>query len=268
MPKKTAKPPAPKWSSLERYRVPILDRTLEMLELLKHHGAGMGLAAMTEVLKMPKNTVYRIATTLMLRGYIERNEASKVYKLSTKLLSLAQGAAGSVTLLEAAKANMRTLRDTTGETVLLVTRVGQLAVVLDLMESEQAIRMSAKVGQGYALHACPGGKAILAAMPEVERRLLLKGGKLAAVTRQTRSSVKMLSTDLAQTVKQGFAKDGKGELDLSFRGVAAAVTDSQGGVVAALWICGPTQRLNATKLSALGVAVKRQAAQLSAELGG
>ena len=43
-------------NSLSRYKVPILDRTLDLLELLSRHPEGLTLTAMTEALKMPKNS--------------------------------------------------------------------------------------------------------------------------------------------------------------------------------------------------------------------
>ncbi|WP_461783573.1 helix-turn-helix domain-containing protein, partial [Prosthecobacter sp.] len=62
---------------LSRYKVPILDRTLDLLELLSRHPEGLTLTAMTEALAMPKNSVFRIATTLTLRGYADRDEGTK-----------------------------------------------------------------------------------------------------------------------------------------------------------------------------------------------
>lgn len=88
---KSKTPPPPK---LNRYRVPILDRTIDLLELLAKHPGGLILSAMTESLQTPKNSVYRIATTLVLRGYAERDEAAKIYRISRSLLVLSHTALG------------------------------------------------------------------------------------------------------------------------------------------------------------------------------
>jgi hypothetical protein len=87
---------------LSRYKVPILDRTLDLLELLSRHPEGLTLTAMTEALAMPKNSVFRIATTLTLRGYAERDEGTKAYRASRKLLSLGHAAVGGERLIQAA----------------------------------------------------------------------------------------------------------------------------------------------------------------------
>ena len=96
---------------LDRYRVPILDRTFDLLELLSKHPEGMTLTTMTETLKMPKNSVFRIATTLALRGYVERDEATKIYRASRRLLSLGHAAVGGQRLIQAAGPVLTALRD-------------------------------------------------------------------------------------------------------------------------------------------------------------
>jgi len=110
---KTDRTPA---NPMNRYRVPILDRTLDLLERLSRHPEGITLTALTEVLTMPKNSAFRILTTLTLRGYVERDETTKSYRLSRKLLSVSHGAIGGQRLLQAASPVLTALRDVTGET--------------------------------------------------------------------------------------------------------------------------------------------------------
>jgi len=75
-------------ANLDRYRVPILDKTLDLLELLVGHPDGLNVTELTGLLGTPKNSVFRIASTLALRGYVEREEKTKIYRVSRKLLSL------------------------------------------------------------------------------------------------------------------------------------------------------------------------------------
>jgi DNA-binding IclR family transcriptional regulator len=254
--------------NLERYRVPILDRTMDFLELLKHQPQGVNLAFITEALHVPKNTVYRIATTLMLRGYVDRDELTKTYRISRKLLTLGVGATGSLSLLEAGKQSLRALRDLTQETVALVTRSSGQAVILDTMASLQPVTVELPLGRAVPLHGCAAGKAMLAALPKDQRAALVQGTKLTKLTRATITTHRKLANDLAAAQKQGYAVDGVGEMDLSLRGVAAAVTNHGGDVLAALWVCGPAHRLPKAKLKALGLAAKRQAHELASQLGG
>ncbi len=106
----------PSLTALARYRVPILDRTLDFIELLARQPEGLTLAGLTDGLKIPKNTVFRIASTLTLRGYVERDEEGKSYRISRKMLALGHTALGGDRLLQVAAPVLISLRNITGET--------------------------------------------------------------------------------------------------------------------------------------------------------
>ena len=48
----------------KRYIVPILERALIILETLAQQPRGMGITELSRLLEMPKNSVFRILTTL------------------------------------------------------------------------------------------------------------------------------------------------------------------------------------------------------------
>ena len=54
--------------------VPILERTIGLLEFLSRCPAGVALSDLARELKVPKNTVYRMLNTLCAHGYVERDE--------------------------------------------------------------------------------------------------------------------------------------------------------------------------------------------------
>ncbi len=147
---------------LNRYRVPILDRTLDLLELLTRHPEGMTLTAMAEAFKMPKNSVFRIATTLTIRGYSEREEDTKVYRASRKLLSLGYAAIGGERLVRTAGPILEALRDATGETALLGTLAGGHGVVIDQVASSHPVKVVVEIGHAFTLHTAAPAKAMMA----------------------------------------------------------------------------------------------------------
>ncbi len=113
----------PKTDPRERYRVPILDRTLDLLELLAERTGGLTLTEMTEALAVPKNTVFRIATTLVLRGYAERTRPRRATG-SREACSARHHALGGEDLVRLAAPVLARLRDESGETALLGTLSG------------------------------------------------------------------------------------------------------------------------------------------------
>lgn len=250
----------------DRYRVPILDRSLDLLELLADHPDGLTLTAMTDRLKMPKNSVFRIATTLTLRGYATREEVSKLYRLSPKLLSLSQRGCGGERIAVEAGPILTALRDASRETALLGTLSGGQGVVLDQVPSPQPVKVVVEIGHSFPLHTAAPAKAILAFLPreECEARIALL--TFPRFTRHTLISATAFRRELEEVRKLGIAVD-RGEESETFVCVAAPVFDRHRHPVAALWLSGPADRMGAEKRPALGAIVKHYAAELSKRLG-
>lgn len=256
----------PKSTDLDRYRVPILDRTLDLLELLTRQSEGMTLTGMTEALRMPKNSVFRIATTLVLRGYAERDGTSKAYRASRKLLSLGHAAVEGERLVQAAGPLLTALRDATNETALLGTLAGSHGVVLDQVASSHPVKVVVEIGHAFPLHTAAPAKAILAHLGAEAQMRLVGKIKFTKHTRRTIISKKAYLNELKLVAEQGYACD-RGEESESFACAAAPVFDARGQAVAALWISGPADRVNERNIGKLAAVVQRFASQLSRKLG-
>jgi IclR family acetate operon transcriptional repressor len=251
---------------LSRYKVPILDRTLDLLELLSRHPEGMKLTAMTEALKVPKNTVFRIATTLTLRGYAEREEDTKVYRASRKLLSLGHAAVGGERLIQAAGPVLAALRDSTGETALLGTLAGSHGVVLDQVPSSHPVKVVVEIGHAFTLHTAAPAKAMLAFWSADAQEKFVMRMNFTKHTRNTITSAAAYLAELHQARLSGYALD-RGEESETFACVAAPVFDHRSHPVAAIWISGPSDRVTQGGLEKLGPVVRRFADSLSRQIG-
>lgn len=256
----------PAVNPLSRYKVPILDRTLDLLELLSRHPEGMTLTAMTEALKVPKNTVFRIATTLTLRGYAERDEDTKVYRASRKLLSLGHAAMGGERLIQAAGPVLAALRDSTGETALLGTLAGNHGVVLDQVPSSHPVKVVVEIGHAFTLHTAAPAKAILAYWDSDAQKKFVAQMKFTRHTRHTIPNAAAYFAELDEARAAGYALD-RGEESETFACVAAPVFDHRSQPVAAIWISGPSDRVTQGSLEKLGPVVRRFADSLSRQIG-
>jgi IclR family acetate operon transcriptional repressor len=259
-------PRTPKPDPRDRYRVPILDRTLDLLEVLADHPGGLTLTEMTDVLGLPKNTVFRIATTLVLRGYAERDESTKVYRLARRLLRLGHHAMGGESLVRMAAPILTALRDLTGETALLGTLSGQHGIVLDQAASLHPVKVVVELGHAFPLLTAAPAKAMLAFFPPGKREALLDSIRFERKTRHTIRSLAAYRRELGEVVKRGFALD-RGEESETYACAAAPVFDHRGEAVAALWVSGPSDRVREERIVALGLQVKKMAAVLSQRLG-
>lgn len=252
--------------SLERYRVPILDKSLDLLEAMVGHPDGLTLTELTNTLKIPKNSAFRIASTLTLRGYVDRNEDSKRYSVSQKLLALGHNAIGGRRLIELAGPVLKALRDETKETALLGTLSGSGGVVLDQIASSHPVKVVVEMGHPFPLHTAAPAKAILAFLPPPQQIRLVDGIEFKTYTKTTIKTAAAYRRELADIGQTGVAYD-RGEESLTYACVAAPVFDHKGSPVAALWISGPSDRVTPENMPGFGRIVRYHATALSAALG-
>jgi len=96
-------------SDVSKYHVPNLTRALRVLELLTEHPVGLTTTQITSMLNIPRNSVFRITSTLLENGYLVRDEESLVFQLSQKLLTMGYAALSEESLIEKSIGVMRRL---------------------------------------------------------------------------------------------------------------------------------------------------------------
>lgn len=249
-----------------RYIVPILDRALGVLEELGQHPGGLNVTELGEVLEIPKNSAFRIAVTLEEGGYLERLEPSKRYRLTSKFMTLGASAVSEQNLFEKSLDVMRTLRDEMRETVLLGVRVGGRGVVLDTVPGLHAFRFAVDPGVRFDLHTAAPGKAILAYLPDDERREAVKEMTFKRYTANTIVGVRAFTAHLEGVRQRGYGFDLSEEMEGQYC-VGAPIFDGRGYPIAALWITAPSSRLPDAELDEVGRTIREAADVVSGRFG-
>lgn len=246
-------------SSKHLYRVPALERGIRILELLSRHPEGL---LMTEMggLALPPASLYRMLTTLVELGYVIRDGNDR-YHTGRKLLALGFRGADESSLLEKALGPMRGLRNRTGETVMLGALHGEEGVVIGSVMSDQAVCVSVRIGHHYPLHTAAPAKAMLAFLPDRERKELLSGIVYTKFTERTVRDAEDLERELAEVRRTGIAYD-RGEELPELRCAGAPIRSASGYPVAALWIGGPESRLDEKTLRKRGREVAETAQEI------
>jgi len=251
--------------STERYHVPNLERALVILEYLAEH-PGAGISEIAEALKFPKNSVFRIVSTLHAHGYLRRDPATKHFALGTKLLALGYAAVQEGHLVERSMDVMRQVRDQTNETVCVGIRDGLSGIVLEDMLSHQQVKVFVGVGTRFPLHTAAPGKAILSRLPQEEREDIVQRLELTRFNENTITSRKVLLEHLEIARQRGYAVDNC-EHDLGIRCVGAAILNHHNYPVGALWVTGPSYRFSDTDFDRVGQIVRTGALAISTRFG-
>lgn len=228
-----------------------MDRALEILEHLGRASGGLTLSELSQELGLPKNAVFRITRSLQARGYLERDERTRSFRLTPKLLSVALPRRADRSLVGAALEPMRSLRDQLRETVQLGLGIGEEGVIIEKFEGLHPLRIAVDVGLRFKLHNNAPGKALLAFRPPAAREALIKSLELTAHTSRTITSRRELSKECARIVANGYATD-FGEADDGIHCVAAPVFGSHEQLVAVVWISAPSRRLPRESFAEVG----------------
>ena len=70
-------------------RVQVLNRALDLIELLATSENGLSIADLSAATDLPKSTIHRILTTYTERHYIEKDEETCIYSLGYKFVEIA-----------------------------------------------------------------------------------------------------------------------------------------------------------------------------------
>jgi IclR family acetate operon transcriptional repressor len=252
----------------ERYHVRSVDRALSILRLFLVGEKEYSLSDISSRIHLPPSTAFRLLVTLKGSGLIEQNEQKGRYRLGTTSLALGGAFLRHSDLRQSAKSHLEALRDFSGETVHLAILNKNEVIYLDKLSGLHPIGlMSSRVGDRAPAHCTGLGKALLSQLAEDELRARFADVGLTRFTARTITDLQQLVADLAATRARGYAMDVE-EHEPGVACVAAPIFDP-GGIVAAVSVAGPRQRiLDRITSGNLADRVRATAAEISARLGG
>jgi IclR family KDG regulon transcriptional repressor len=248
----------------EPKRLSSVATAVRLLKSFSEGEAEIGVTSLAKRLGVAKSTVYRLATTLVAEGMLEQNRENEKYRLGIALFGLGALVRQRMNVSTEARSFLFDLRDATNETVHLALLDGTDILYVYDLESNQAIRMRANLGQRKPALATAEGRAMLAFLPETLEAMIGQGlepGMPKSVTDPDR-----LRAVLADVRRNGFAREDE-ESELGMRSVAAPIRDAAGKVVAAVGVAGPVQRLSDDVLATYGPLVVETANVISIRLG-
>lgn len=258
----SAKRPLPSSTESGVSSVPALERGLAMIETLAHRPEGLTLSELTAALDLSPASAHRITGTLEEAGYLRRDEVSRRYTLTRKLLLLSQPRGETRSLVAAAAEAMRTIQQHTSETTQLCCLADDHCVMLDQLTSLHPFKYIVDLGCLAPLHCTAPGKAILAFLPDAEQDDVLSRLKLEKHTEKTIVSKRDLATEIERIRTQGYALD-KGEHFDGIHCVAAPILDQHGHAIGAVTIAGPSSRFPAAAMAERGQFIRAQADRIA-----
>lgn len=191
---------------------------------------------LSALLEMPVSTVYRYLRTLADFGFVDRHGGT--YRLGPKLLIGSGNNVSAERLISHADPALRMLAQETGETAIVVRRIGLSSVCLHQIESDRPLRVTLEPGSMSPLYAGAPGRVLLAFAPDdVLDEVLAQDLRRITPTTPTEHD---LRGSLGSIVMSGFATS-DGELIEGSVAIAAPVF-REDGIVGAIALVGPAFR--------------------------
>lgn len=214
---------------------------LAVLETLAAAPGPQSLTRLSEVHHMSKARMYRLLSTLKVRGFVLQDPDSARYSFGAACARLAMQARLGKSLTVSCLPAMRRVWQATEETVELAVLESAHAVIIEKLDSPRPVLASPALGLIMPLHAVSTGKVLLASRSDAEIRRLVAGG-LQPYTSATCTDPDELIVEARRIQRQGYAVNREG-FQPGVSGVAAPVRWAPGGpVAAAVGACVPSSR--------------------------
>jgi DNA-binding IclR family transcriptional regulator len=162
---------------------------------------------------------------------------------------------------------MRTLRDRVGETVQLGIPIGDEGVIIEQVESTQAVRICVEIGLRFRLHNNAPGKVLLAFQHPKSRETTIRRLSLDRFTDRTITDRSALREECETVVAQGYATDWA-EADEGIHCVAAPVFDQPNHLLAVVWASAVAGRMPRERFADVAAEVMQTARDIERRLRG
>lgn len=149
-------------------------RTIAILRSVsRHNEAGIRLSLIAKDVNLPPPTVHRILSVLLEEGFLEFDDAGKIYHLGPELYSL--GAATlQFSIRDRYQTTIKRISRQTDTAVNLVIRSGYDGVCIDRTVSKSRVQvLGFEIGERRPLGIGAAGQALLSFLPENEREDIL-----------------------------------------------------------------------------------------------
>lgn len=218
-----------------------LRRMLGIFDAIARSPDGLSLAELSHRLQSPKSSLLTLLRPLVSGNYL--SHANSRYSLGNESFVLATNMISGRKFTSVIRGVMQELQAQCPETIILavIDRAAQAVIYTDVLESPQLIRYSVPAGAVRPLYTSSAGQLLLALQDESWREQYLRRVKIKPITPRTITSTEQLRKRLDSIERTHLCVSVSEAVD-GATGVAAPIFGSDGSVLAALLVAGPTDR--------------------------
>ena len=241
-------------------------KALRVLEAIAASSGPISVSEVAEQVDVDKSTAYRMLVTLIDAGYVTRDEISRRYRLSYKVVSLSRNLLAENEVSRLIRQTLSQISSATKETLHFSVLDGNEAVLVQRVKGTQLVTVDFQLGDRAPLHCTSIGKVLLAFQDVRHTEEIIADG-LPKLASNTIIEPGVLREELQRIRSQGYAIDDR-EFSDNMRCIAVPVFEGGGRVNGGISISGPDSRFTLEKLDELKAPLLEASWKLSEQLGG
>jgi DNA-binding IclR family transcriptional regulator len=243
-----------------------VEGVFNLLEIFCKNNYPLGITTLSNMLLEGKSTVFQKIKVLEELEYIEKDEHTDKYVLTTKMLELVNVSMSRYYQRTNIHKYLKKISDTTEECTYFGLRNRKNRIVyVDRYASENAMAVYTNIGDSPLPHCTAHGKALLAYLSIDQIEEVIQDG-LEKFTDKTLVTREALLEEMRKIRDQGYAYDDE-ERMVGVRCVAAPVFNSHKEVIGAIGISGLLQNMTDEAMHKHALFVKEVADHMSVVLG-
>jgi IclR family pca regulon transcriptional regulator len=217
----------------ENYFTNTLSRGLQVLSAFTPQNPSLSISEITEITGLPQSTTFRLVYTLENLGYLIRNQETRKYRHSSRMLAIGIAALESLDIREVALPFMQALSQRIHETVKLGILDGVEVVILASVVVPDKLSIPTPIGHRWPVYCSSLGKAMLAFQPSEKREKIIAAIEFKPRTARTIVNPEEFREHLRMTRERGYSMVEE-ELIAGMGSMAAPIFDHDGDVIAAI----------------------------------
>lgn len=231
-----------------------VERALAILEHFSYEDHSLTLSQISQAVGLPTTTTLRLLQTMGKGDFIARDSSTGFYSLGWKIAKLGNIAFANLDICAAGYPYLEQLRATYNESFGLYIMRGAERICVARIDSTRSLRHCVTIGSVRPLDCGASGHVLMAYSDNDCVQKLLKHSKFC--------TPEMLSKVRAQGYSASY-----GEFADSVTSIAAPVFSCTGEIAAALFVTGPSARINEDMVFQYAQALKDYAKRISMQLG-
>ncbi|MEM9707736.1 MAG: IclR family transcriptional regulator [Pseudomonadota bacterium] len=224
-------------------------KALDVLDQVAAFGRPVRFSELLSESPYPKATLYRFVQTLTGLGMLSYDPERQLYGLGLRLVRLAHGAWQQSSLAPIARTSVEHLAEKVGETVHLAQLDAAQVLYVDKRNAAKPNEVYSSAGKVGPAYCTAVGKAMLAFLPDAERRPILEQQSFHRFTPATIIDRRGLDAELATIRGTGYALD-RQEHEPGNICIAAPIQTAGGWVLGAISVTASIERMTLHDLEA------------------